>query len=126
MKIVFPTQEDKGLDSDVFSHFGSARFFVIVDSSDDTFETLTNQDLDHQHGQCQPAKALGGATVDVVVVGGIGGGALRKLQAEGIRAHRAVAGSVRKNLDLIKGGFLPEFEMKTTCGGHIGGGCAHH
>lgn len=128
MKIVFPTQEDRGLDSIVYNHFGSAPVFIIVDDSDDSFEAAANQDLDHEHGQCQPMLALGGRTADAVVVGGIGGGALRKFRSSGIRVHRAVQGSVKENLELIKGGFLPEFEMRNTCGQHgkIGGkGCAH-
>ena len=31
MKVAFPTQENIGFDSIVYSHFGSARFFIIID-----------------------------------------------------------------------------------------------
>ena len=126
MKIAFPTQEDTGIDSPVYSHFGSARFFIIVDSETETLESVTNQDLDHIHGKCQPMVALGGEKVDAVIVGGIGGGALRKLTQEGIITYRAVEGTVSENLELIKGGKLPEFTMEHTCAGHqMIGGCAH-
>ena len=126
MKIAFPTQEDRGLDSPVYGHFGTAGFFVITDDSGTVAKTVANADRDHLHGQCQPVAALDGNTVDAVVVGGIGGGALRKLKAAGIRVFRAVEGTVSENLDLIRSEQLPEYEMKHTCAGHIGGqGCAH-
>jgi predicted Fe-Mo cluster-binding NifX family protein len=87
---------------------------------------VENTDSHHEKGQCRPTQALGGETVDAVVVGGIGGGALQKLQAEGIKVFRAVAGDVAENLELVKSGKLPEFVMDMTCAGHrIGGGCHH-
>ncbi|MCJ7772120.1 MAG: diguanylate cyclase [Desulfobacterales bacterium] len=126
MKIAFPTQENNGLDSKVYSHFGSAKIFVIVNTGDGSSETVFNQNLDHQHGQCQPMIALGGNHVDSVVVGGIGGGALCKLNAEGKKVFRAAEGSVRENLELIKLNKLPEITIDQTCAGHSEiGGCAH-
>lgn len=126
MKIAFPSQDDIGAESAVYGHFGSASFFVIVDSEDGTLETVANQDRDHSHGHCQPLKALGGATVEAVVVGGIGAGALRGLLAGGIKVYRGVEGTVRENLQMIKAGHLPEFTFDQTCAGHgHGGGCSH-
>lgn len=127
MKILFPVDEDLGLESPVYGHFGSAPRFVILDSQSGTYQTLSNQDAGHLHGQCHPMKALAGNVVDAIVVGGIGAGALMKLQAEGIRIFRAVEGSVRENLEFIKVGRLPKFVMDMTCASHQGeGGCHHH
>ena len=127
MKIAFPTQEDKNIESPVYSHFGSARFFIIVDAETGEQETLYNHDLNHAHGRCQPLVALGGRTVDAVVVGGIGSGALKKLAEEGVKTYRAVEGTVSENLSLIKNGKLPEFSPAHTCKGHRHGigGCVH-
>jgi predicted Fe-Mo cluster-binding NifX family protein len=126
MKIAFPTQDGKGLESRVYGHFGSAHHFIIVDTEQDKFEILRNGDKEHLHGRCQPLNALGGRKVEAVVVGGIGAGALSKLNSAGIRAYRAVEGSVSENLELIKSGFLPIFNMEQTCAGHgAGGGCVH-
>jgi predicted Fe-Mo cluster-binding NifX family protein len=126
MKIAFPSQEDRGMDSTVYGHFGSANYFVIVETDDGSFDTIQNPERVHLHGQCQPLNALGGRPVDAVVAGGIGGGALRKLLAAGLKAYRAVDGSVKDNLELIQSAKLPEFNMNHTCGGHGGqGGCAH-
>jgi predicted Fe-Mo cluster-binding NifX family protein len=127
MKIAFPVQVDQGLDSQVYGHFGSAPSFVILDSINGEFETIGNSDANHAHGQCQPMKALAGNPVDAIVVGGIGGGALMRLQAQGVRVFRAVEGSVKQNLEYMKSGKLPEFSANMTCAGHQGqGGCAHH
>jgi predicted Fe-Mo cluster-binding NifX family protein len=126
MKIAFPVQQDQGLESTVYGHFGSAPRFVIVESETGCFETLNNKDMHHSHGQCQPMKALAGNIVDAVVVGGIGAGALIKLQADGIRVFRAVEGNVQENLEFIRAGKLPEFVMNMTCAGHHGQeGCVH-
>jgi predicted Fe-Mo cluster-binding NifX family protein len=126
MKVAFPAQEDLGMDSPVFSHFGSARYFIVVDTEDPHPETIENSDRHHRHGQCNPTAALGDTPVDVVVVGGIGGGALRKLQSSGIKVYRAVEGSVRENLDLIVDRKLMQFAFDQTCSGHKEGHeCVH-
>ena len=126
MKIAFPTKEEQGMDSSVYGHFGSAPHFIIVDSEKGTFEAAGNPDVFHKHGQCQPLAALSGKPVDAVVVGGIGAGALFKLNNAGIKTYRAVEGTVAENLELIKSGKLPQFLPEHTCAGHAHGGrCAH-
>ncbi len=127
MKIAFPTQENIGLDSTVYSHFGSARFFIIVNDETNESEAIDNHDLNHAHGMCQPLAALGNTKVDAVVSGGIGGGALSKLNTAGIAVYRGIEGTVAENLEMIKTGSLPEFSMKHACAGHHHGHseCAH-
>ncbi len=132
MKIAFPTMENKGIDSPVYGHFGSAYYFVFLDEKTGNLEIKENPDREHEHGFCKPLAALGGEKVDAVVVGGIGGGALKKLMTGGIKVYRAVEGSVKENADLIKAGNLPLFTPSDTCGHHVGigdsmdgGGCDH-
>jgi len=126
MKVCFPTETLQGLQSAVYGHFGSAPGFVIVETDSMTFEQIANADLHHAHGMCQPLRALQGRKVDGVVVGGIGMGALMKLNAQGVAVYRAMQGTVRENLDLILAGKLPSFSAEHTCAGHGGGGgCAH-
>ncbi len=123
MKIAFPAEIDKGFESIVFNHFGSANFFIIVDSETGETEVILNQDLNHQHGKCQPLKALGGKNVDAVVVGGIGGTAMAKLKKGGTKIYKAVEGTVKENLEVLKSGKLVEFMPFEVCGGHIGHTC---
>ena len=126
MKIAFPSKENKGMDSPIYSHFGSAPFFIVVDAATKELTVLDNQDLGHAHGNCQPLKALGGTVVDVVVVGGIGGGALKKLAAANIATYRAVEGTVAENFKLFEAQKLPPFTMAHTCQGHVGIGESVH
>lgn len=126
MKVAFPVEENKGLESVVYGHFGSAPYFIVLDAESGMLAGVDNVDAHHEHGQCQPIRALGGKRVDMVVVGGIGAGALMKLQKEGIRVFRAVEGNVRENWELLRGGKLPEFAAEMTCSGHdSGSGCLH-
>ena len=126
MKIAFPTQEDQGMESAVYGHFGSAPHFIIVDSESGTYETTGNPNRQHRQGECQPLAALSGKPVDAVVVGGIGAGALLKLTRAGIKTFRAVEGTIEVNLALIKLEKLPQFSQDHTCAGHDHkGSCAH-
>jgi len=70
--------------------------------------------------------ALAGRAVDAIIVGGIGAGALNKLNAKGIMAYRAVEGTVNENLALIKSGLLPLFTLDQTCAGHGSGEECNH
>ncbi len=125
MKICFPTDDLRGLDSAVFSHFGSAPGFVVVDTDSKDVQEIKNGDMHHAHGMCQPLKALGGLSVDAVAVGGLGMGALMKLQGMGITVYRAQSGTVGQNISLLLNQELPQFDPSFTCSGHMQGGCAH-
>lgn len=126
MRIAFPVQDDVGIDSVVYSHFGSAPVFVIVDPETGAIATVSNRDQHHTHGACNPMRALDSQQVDAVVVGGIGAGALSGLNRMGITVRRSMAATIRENLALLGSGTLPVIEPHGTCGGHdAGGGCAH-
>lgn len=127
MKICFPVQQDDGLESSVYGHFGSAPLFLIVDDASRAVVAVGNRDLHHAKGVCNPLKALEGQSVDAVVVGGIGAGALSRLRLAGVRVFRASPVTVRQNLALLTEGALSEWTLQTTCAGHgPAGGCSHH
>ena len=85
MKICVPVEVNNGLESRPFGHFGSAPMFVVCDLESGDLSTINNGDLGHEHGMCQPIKALAGNVVDAVIVGGIGQGAIAKLNSMGIK-----------------------------------------
>lgn len=124
MKVCFAVQKDEGINSTVYNHFGSAPIFIMVDTELDKATMVDNKDKDHVHGACNPVMAIGGRDIDAVVVGGIGAGAIRGLNAQGIKVYQSAAQSVKENLDLLKGGKLTELTMQHACGGHQGG-CGH-
>lgn len=124
MKICFPVSDSKGLESPIHGHFGSAPAFVILDTDTGGLEDVANADAKHEHGHCSPIKALQGSKVDAVVVGGIGAGALQKLNSIGASVFKASAGTVKDNILLLAEGGLQEIGLSHTCSG--GGGCSHH
>lgn len=126
MRIAFPVQDDIGIDSVVYNHFGSAPVFLIVDPETSAVASVSNRDQQHAHGACNPMRALDGQRVDAVVVGGIGAGALAGLNRMGIQVHRSLAATVRENLTLFGAGGLAVIGIQGTCAGHAtDGGCAH-
>jgi predicted Fe-Mo cluster-binding NifX family protein len=68
--------------------------------------------------------ALDGKRVDAMVVGGIGPGAIVKLNGLGIKVYRAEAATLRENLDLLGQNKLQEVSMQNACQAHQGG-CGH-
>lgn len=126
MKVCFPVQENQGLESQVFGHFGSAPGFVVVDMSSNELTTINNSDQIHEHGACNPVAGLGGHQVDAIVVGGIGGGALQKLNRAGMRVFKSQDGTIGENIELLRANTLPEYMPGHTCGGHShSNGCSH-
>ena len=126
MRVCFPVQNNEGVDSTVFNHFGSAPMFVVVDAVADTVSAISNGDQHHAHGAGNPLTALDNQKIDAVVVGGIGAGALSRLNQAGIKVYRAQSKTVGENLALYKEQRLPEYSPQSSCSGHShGGGCAH-
>ncbi len=126
MRIGFPVAKADGLESEVYGHFGSAPVFVVFETENGDIKMITNKDQHHAHGFCSPMKALDNEKVDAIVVGGIGAGALSKLNQLGIKVFRASAPTIKENVELFRSSSLPEFTMQQCCGGHSGIlGCAH-
>ena len=121
MKVCIPAATDAGLDSSPYAHFGSAPYFVVHDMEADTTEVLGNENQHHAGGGCQPLAALDGRSVDAMVVGGIGAGAIVKLNASGVRVFKAVSGTIGNNLEALSKGTLSELTVDTGCQQH--GGC---
>ena len=124
MKIGFAVQENEGMESKVYDHFGSAPAFIIVDTEGKDVLTVNNRDLNHVHGACNPVMALDGKSVDAIVVGGIGAGAIVKLNALGIKVYGAVAPTIKENLSLLSEDKLQELSVDNSCRAHQGG-CGH-
>jgi ArsR family transcriptional regulator len=124
MKVGFAVQTNQGIESEVYEHFGSAPTFIIVDTERKDVLTVSNKDLQHVHGACNPIMALDGKSVDAMVVGGIGAGALTKLNALGIRVYGAAALTVKENLSLLSENKLQELSVYNSCRSHQGG-CGH-
>ena len=124
MKVGFAVPSDDGMESTVYGHFGSAPAFIIVDTELKQVLGLDNRNMHHEHGACNPIMALNGNRIDVMVVGGIGGGALMKLNAMGVRVYGAGALTVKENIALLTENKLQELTMDNSCRAHQGQ-CGH-
>ncbi|MDX9745562.1 MAG: NifB/NifX family molybdenum-iron cluster-binding protein [Syntrophales bacterium] len=126
MIICVPTHENRGLDSGVYPHFGSAPAFIIHDTDTGETKFLDNNNQHHGDGTCNPAQKLMGETVDVVLTGGMGARAIEMLNAMGIKVYMATAGTVRNNIEALNDQKLEELTVRNACGQHnMHGGCGH-
>ena len=123
MRVCIPVEKNEGAESKPYNHFGSAPKFLIVNLEGEEIEVIDNGDLGHEHGKCQPIKALSGEVVDAVVVGGIGKGAIVKLNSMGIKVYQSIEGTIEENVNSLKNGELKEFDSNHTCNHD---GCSHH
>jgi predicted Fe-Mo cluster-binding NifX family protein len=118
VRICIPVTEDIGLQSPVNMHFGSAPFFMVVDIDTGLWRTIPNRQSQHEHGMCQPLASLAGESVNVIVTGGIGMGALSKLQAAKIQVFLSKLPTVEETITAFKQGSLEEAVLDSSCSGH--------
>jgi len=124
MRVGFAVHNDQGIESKVYDHFGSSPAFIIVDTETREPIRVNNKDLNHVHGACNPIMALDGHSVNAMVVGGIGAGAINKLNAMGVKVYAAGATTVKENLDLLVENKLEELSIQHACRSHQGE-CGH-
>ncbi|MCA1932292.1 MAG: diguanylate cyclase [Calditerrivibrio sp.] len=117
MRVCFPVNHEKGLEGPVYGHFGSASKFLVVDTETDSCFVTENMNANHIHGSCNPAIALANQKIDAVVVGGIGGGALSRLNSLGIKVYQSERGNISSNLAKFKSGELKEMSV-SSCSSH--------
>jgi len=95
-----------------------------VDTELKQVSVVDNNNANHVHGACNPVAALSGNRVDAMVVGGIGPGAIMKLNAMGVRVFRAGAATIGENLALLGEKGLQELSVDDSCREH-GGQCGN-
>jgi predicted Fe-Mo cluster-binding NifX family protein len=120
MKVGFAVPVNEGLESTVYGHFGSAPAFIIVDTELKQVLGLENRNMHREHGACNPIMAFNSNRIDAMVVGGIGGGALMKLNAMGVRVYAAGAETVKDNIALLRENKLQELTTDDSCRTHQG------
>lgn len=118
MRLCVPTETNKGATAQVYGHFGSAPFFTIYDTTTKRAEIIDNANQHHAHGACHPMASLDGKKIDAVVCGGMGARAVQRLNEAGLKAYRAIPGTVEEiAAQFVKGG-LEEITPLNGCMGH--------
>lgn len=124
MRICIPTQDDRGLEARLSEHFGSAPFFTYVDTVTGRLDVVANAGSVHEHGQCDPTRALESAAAQTVVCRGLGRRALERLGQIGVGVYVTDATVIRLALEAYSAGRLPILTPDGACGGH--GDCDGH
>ncbi|HRY29266.1 MAG TPA: NifB/NifX family molybdenum-iron cluster-binding protein [Elusimicrobiota bacterium] len=120
MKLCLPVLKNAGFSSPICAHFGSAPFFLIVDTETLSLKTIPNANQHHAHGMCQPLAVLGKEKFDGIVVGGIGAGALNRLRSAGIAVYKTAFPSLKETVSAYNQGQLPEVTPDMACAHHHG------
>lgn len=121
-------------DGNIFQHFGHSEQFKLYDVEEGK---IVNTQVVDTNGQGHGALAgfLTGAKVDVLICGGIGGGAQNALAQAGIQLYGGVAGSCDAAVDALLAnnlGYNPNVQCSHhghgeghSCGGHSCGEDKH-
>lgn len=107
MRICFPVEEDRGLESPIHEHFGSSPAFLVVELGSGSHQVRVNQNAHHAEGQCNPMRTLQGWPIDEVVVRRIGRSAMSVLEAAGFEVRVTRRDLVREVLEDAREGPLP-------------------
>ena len=129
MKIAFPIAEDKGLESPLNPHFGTAKDFLVVDTETQSLARMENQKLKEGGSSCKTGVFGKKADINAVVTQCIGDGSLRGLNSAEITVYAAQGDTVAHNLASLERGELKLFHIFDLCQGKKNkkeGGCGHH
>jgi len=118
MRICLPVEKNEGENSKVYGHFGSAPYFLIYDTENKSVEVLENGDKQHTHGACNPLGAIEGKKVEAVVTGGMGMGAVMKLNAGGIKVYKSTLATVKEVVAEFGKGKMQELNATNACASH--------
>lgn len=125
MRIAVPYEN-----GEVFQHFGHTAQFKFYDVEDG--KVIASNVVDtNGRGHGALASLLAIVEVDVVICGGIGGGAQMALAANGIQLYGGVSGDADKAVEALLAGEL-EFDPNVQCSHHGEGhqcgehGCGEH
>jgi predicted Fe-Mo cluster-binding NifX family protein len=116
MKVAIPAVEKNGVLSKASGHFGSAQWFAVMSTEDESIEWIDNENAEHTHGQCQPTEKLNDFGVNAVVCQGMGVRAIQKLNTMGLRVFVAKSGTTVKDIfEQFKDNKLKELTPEEGC-----------
>jgi len=121
MKIAVCAQ-GQGMEAPVDPRFGRCRYFVIVDTENETVDSKQNSAAGAPGGAgIQAAQFIANQGVDVLLTGNIGPNASSVIVNSGIRVFTGVHGTVGDTIDSYQAGELNEV-TGATVGPKYGGG----
>lgn len=119
MKIAV-SSTDKDLNAEVDQRFGRCKYFLIVDSENMEFNTISNESSMASGGAgIKAAETVVNNGADVLITGNIGPNAHRTLAAGNIKIYTGARGSIKDAIQSYKEGKLNETENPNV-GSHHG------
>jgi len=119
MKIAVSSKGDK-LDADVDQRFGRCKYFLIVDSENMDFNTISNESSMARGGAgIKAAETVVNNGAEVLITGNIGPNAYRTLSAGGVKVFTGANGSISDAIKSYKNGELEE-SKSSNVGSHHG------
>jgi predicted Fe-Mo cluster-binding NifX family protein len=118
MIICLPVLDDKGMDSIVFGHFGSAPFFALFDTESNGVSIVKNSLGEHEHGQCMPVDAIKKTGAEAVLCKGMGMRAAQMLIQAGITPYMVEAEMVSDAIARFKANDVTVLDASNACQHH--------
>jgi predicted Fe-Mo cluster-binding NifX family protein len=118
MKICMPVLTSDGINSEIYGHFGSAPFFAIYDSADDSVVVVNNGVGEHEHGQCMPVNAIRNTGAEAVLCKGMGMRAANLLIEAGITPYMVDAETVNEAVKKYKTKDIVVLDASRACQHH--------
>jgi predicted Fe-Mo cluster-binding NifX family protein len=116
MRITIPTEDNRGLEAEVSSHFGRSGYFTTVDLESDEIRIRQNQGH-HFGGAANPATTAVDTQADAIVCAGLGRKALQYFRSARIEVYTGAEGTVREVCEAFRNGKLPRAREETACAG---------
>jgi len=96
MIIAVPTEDGRGLDSQVAQHFGRAPYFTLIEVEDGEIKDVRVLEAPMTHEPGELPALLRRENVEVILAYGIGGRAAAFFESYGIKVLTGVEGRVRE------------------------------
>jgi predicted Fe-Mo cluster-binding NifX family protein len=113
-----PVQDENGMASVVYGHFGSAPFFAVYDTDTKGIVFANNNESEHEHGKCMPVDAIRALNAEAVLCKGMGMRAANLLLEAGIKPFLVDATTVSDAIGKYDTRDVRVLDESTSCHAH--------
>ena len=114
MILVIPTNDRKGLESEVAEHFGRCKTYTFLDESEKLIKIVDNTS-EHMGGVGLPPELMKKHGADILLCKGLGTRALNLCKQLGIEVYIGNAETVKDVFNLWKGNKIKKAELGDAC-----------
>jgi predicted Fe-Mo cluster-binding NifX family protein len=113
-KIVIPTNDKKGLESEIAEHFGRCLTYTFLNEKGEVVEIINNVS-EHKGGQGLPPELMKKHQVNVLLCKGIGPRAINLCQELNIEVYVTLAEKVKDIFKMWKNQQIKKATLKQAC-----------